>query len=241
MRARRAQGKLDDMCARYSAKTPMDAILGALGIPFGDTPAARTEVRPTEDAPIITATDAPRVELVHWGLFGEQKEGGKKRAPLINVRVESLDTRPQFTRLFASQRCIALADGFYEWMPGETPKAKKRPFRIRASDGGPIAIAGLYAGGVGTPRSFALLTTEANEVVSPIHDRMPVIIPIARLREFLTTREVTPAVLRSLLGPAARDALVAEPFTFEAREPAPGTPRKSAEEIAQLALFGGKD
>jgi len=240
MRARGARGKLAVMCARYSAKTPMDAILGALGIPFGETPpqGARAEVRPTEDAPIIAATDAPRVELVHWGLFGEQKEGGKKRAPLINVRVESLDTRPQFTRIFATQRCVALSDGFYEWMPGETPKAKKRPFLIRAKDGGPIAIAGVYAGGVGTPRSFALLTTEANETVSPIHDRMPVIIPIARLREWMTTREVTPAVLRALLAPAAPDALVAEPFTFE---PPKGTERKSTEEIAQLALFGGKD
>jgi len=210
----------------------MDAILSALGIESPSMPAPRAEIRPTEDAPIVAARETPRVEVVHWGLFGEERDG-KKRAPLINVRAESLVTRPQFAKLFTLHRCVALSDGFYEWLPGETPRARKVPYLIHAPDGGPVALAGIYAAAKdGSARSFALLTTEANDVVAKIHDRMPVIVPRARLRDWLAPHAVTVDDLADVLRPAPHDALVAEPYAA----PVTGE-RKSAEAIAQLALF----
>lgn len=221
------------MCARYSAKTPMDAILAALGLPLQPIAAARAEVRPTEDAALIANRESPRVELAHWGLFGEER-GGKKRSPLINVRSESLATKPQFTKLFAAQRCIVLADGFYEWMPSPTGKGRKVPFFIHAKDGGPLALAGLYAAAKdGTPRSFALLTTEANALVARVHDRMPVIIPLNALSAFLAPLSLVPKELNDLLIPTPPHILVMDELPR-----APEGERKSPKEIAQLALFG---
>ena len=80
------------MCARYSAKTPMDAILAALGVPLAPLASPRAEIRPTDDGELIANRETKRVELAHWGLFGEER-GGKKRSPLINVRSESLATK----------------------------------------------------------------------------------------------------------------------------------------------------
>jgi putative SOS response-associated peptidase YedK len=223
------------MCARYSAKTPMDAILAALGMPLVPLPSPTPEVRPTDDAALIANHATPRIEVVHWGLFGEDRDGkGRKRAPLINVRTDSLGTKAQFTKLFTQQRCIVLADGFYEWMPNPSGKGRKIPFFIHAKDGGPIALAGLYtAGKDGAARSFALLTTEANALVASVHDRMPVIVPIASLREYLSPEPVTLEALRALLQPAADGTL-----TMDELPRAPDGERKSTKEIAQLALFG---
>jgi putative SOS response-associated peptidase YedK len=221
------------MCARYSAKTPMTAILAALDLPVAPLPSPTAEVRPTDDAALVANRATPRVEVAHWGLFGEDR-GGKKRAPLINVRSESLGTKEQFTKLFTTQRCIVLADGFYEWKPNPTGKGRKIPFFIHARDGGPIALAGLYAAAKdGTPRTFALLTTEANALVASVHDRMPVIVPLDALRSFLSPEPMTIESLRAFLRPAAEGALVMDELPR-----APEGERKSTKEIAQLALFG---
>ena len=116
------------------------------------------------------------------GLSAGVAAAGRARKPLINVRGEQVASGHGFRDAFASRRCAAVIDGFFEW------NTQRAPFWYHRADGGLILLAGLYQDtleGEHDPR-FTILTTRPNKLISIIHDRMPVIIPAARLDDWLT-------------------------------------------------------
>jgi putative SOS response-associated peptidase YedK len=126
------------------------------------------------------------LESLRWGLVPSWAEDRKIGDRMINARAETLAEKPAYKRAFARRRCILPADGFYEWraLPKQVGrKARKQPMFIHRRDGEPLAFAGLWEtwrdpSDTDAPWlvSCVIVTTRANEVLTPIHDRMPVVL-----------------------------------------------------------------
>ena len=166
------------MCGRYTLTSPEDiAARFGLGALAETRIEPRFNVAPTQGVPVIVAReDGPELTTMRWGFQPAWMKTDGQRPPPINARSESLLERPMFRGAVAHGRCLIPADGFYEWMtlPG---RKTKQPMYIRLK-GGPIFVfAGLYTQGrsdVGD--SCVIVTTAANDVISSIHERMPVIL-----------------------------------------------------------------
>jgi putative SOS response-associated peptidase YedK len=204
------------MCGRYSMTLPLEAV--RQWFPFRGAPnlAPRYNVAPTQEVPILIVRDGKtEVVMARWGLVPSwAKEIGVK--PLINARAETVAERPAFRAAFRARRCLVPTDGFYEWQASE--KGPKQPYRIRRPDGGLFAMAGIYEvwqppEGGAPLISFAVLTTDANKTLAPIHTRMPVILDDADRELWLTAGEGDMAKLHALLRPAPDDALEAYPIS----------------------------
>ena len=173
----------------------------------------RYNIAPTDPHPIVHLTApadaaAPpgaqrRLTFASWGF-----SVGAKRPPLINARSETAALRDSFRRSFAARRCIVPADGFYEW---SGPKQARQPHWIHRRDGQLLLLAGLYqdeaqsppAAGV-PPGRFCVLTTSPNQLIAPLHDRMPVILDPGAVDLWLRDGTAT------LLSPAPDDLLSVE-------------------------------
>jgi putative SOS response-associated peptidase YedK len=168
------------MCGRYTlANANPDVLKARFGIDlladFDERP--RFNIAPTDPVLGIRASAAGRREAgrLRWGLLpgAWATDGGR---PLINARAETIAEQPAFRESFLHRRCLIPADGFYEWRVTETGK---QPVWITRADEQPFAFAGIWAAldrGEGAVHSCAIVTCEPNELVRPIHDRMPVIL-----------------------------------------------------------------
>ena len=138
----------------------------------------RFNVAPTQDAPVVTLRDGVRtIEMMRWGLvpFWAAKSGAKPPL-MINARIESVDTKRVFKDALERKRCLVPADGFFEW---KKLGKKKQPMWIHPEEHRFFAFAGLWARAkltTGELHSFTIITGPPNELVAPIHDRMPVIL-----------------------------------------------------------------
>jgi putative SOS response-associated peptidase YedK len=136
---------------------------------------------------------------LRWGLLPPEFEGGRR--PLINARAETIGVAKPFRESFEQRRCLIPADGFYEWRNDEDGK---RPIWISLPDGELFAFAGIWAArreeGGETIHSCAIVTTEPNEAIRPIHDRMPVILP-ADAEDAWLGPDTAPEELKELLAP----------------------------------------
>ena len=110
--------------------------------------------------------------------------------PQNNARLETAAEKPMFRKSFDGQHCLVIADSFYEW---KTIGSKKQPYRIKLRSGEPFAMAGIYARDRDdhSHLNFAILTTTANEIMLPIHERMPVIMTAAHAKSWLTASNTT--------------------------------------------------
>ncbi|HEY5928268.1 MAG TPA: SOS response-associated peptidase [Kofleriaceae bacterium] len=138
----------------------------------------RFNVAPTQDAPVVTLRDGVRtIEMMRWGLvpFWAAKSGAKPPL-MINARIESVDTKRVFKDALERKRCLVPADGFFEW---KKLGKKKQPMWIHPEGHRFFAFAGLWARAklsTGELHSFTIITGPPNELVAPIHDRMPVVL-----------------------------------------------------------------
>ena len=171
------------MCGRYSITTPVEA-LSRLFRFSGPLPNLRPRynVSPTQQVPIVrwAPADGQReLAQVRWGLIPFWAKDAKIGYSLINARAEGIAEKPSFREAFKrGRRCLIAADGFYEW---EKRGATKQPWRITLADGGPFAFAGLWERWEKAPdgvpiESCTIITTAANQLLRPLHDRMPVIL-----------------------------------------------------------------
>jgi putative SOS response-associated peptidase YedK len=145
--------------------------------------------------------DKPRSAFLRWGLIPSWAKDKKIGASLINARSDGVASKPSFRAAFKRRRCLVLADGFYEWNKGPTPK---QPFHIRMRDGSPLAFAGLWEHwSVEEPavESCTIITTDANDVLRPLHDRMPVILDPRDYGRWLDPANADPGVLQEMLRP----------------------------------------
>lgn len=167
----------------------------------------RYNLAPTQDGLVVTheaEQERAKVRLYRWGLVPSWAKDPKIGSRMINARGESVADKPAFRRAFARRRCLVLADGFFEW---RREGKKKIPTYIRLASGQSMAFAGLWERWK-TPEeewlhTYTVITCEPNELVAPIHDRMPVILAPEDYDAWIAPREVDPDELRSLIRPHA--------------------------------------
>ena len=171
------------MCGRYTATTVNPALIAArFGVRESAVPGetlGRFNVCPTESVLAVDAARAPRA--LRWGLIPPWARKLRAGPEPINARAEGLRDKRLFAPLIGSaeHRCLVVADGWYEWLRPEHPKGQRVPFRYTVDGGELFALAGLWrVGRVGSERiaSVTILTTTANRVCSPVHDRMPCVL-----------------------------------------------------------------
>jgi putative SOS response-associated peptidase YedK len=174
----------------------------------------RFNVCPTEQVAVVTAEREARG--LRWGLVPPwARELGKGLQP-INVRAETAATKQPFAKLLADpgHRCLVLADGWYEWLKPERKGGARVPFRYTVDGGAPFAFPGLWDDRrVGGERigSVALLTTRANPVAAPVHDRMPVILAGPDEEAAWLSGELDAPALTELLVPLGAERTTAAP------------------------------
>lgn len=212
------------MCGRFTQSQSADAIAQAFQVAVPPlTP--RYNIAPTQSVATILQTAEHKdrqFKLLHWGLIPSWAKDPKMGARLINARAETVAEKPAFRSAFRQRRCLVLADGFYEWQKQESKK-QKQPYYFRFKDGRPFAFAGLWErwqdSNSETVESCTLLTTEANELMRPIHDRMPVILDSKYYDLWLNPEVEKRELLEPLLHPYPTEEMTAYPVSQTVNKP----------------------
>ena len=201
------------MCGRFAQQRPASELAELFAAePLGDELGAQFNVAPTDEANVVVERDDRRaIASWRWGLiphWADRPTIGGARA--INARAETLSRSPLFRESFRRRRCLVPVDAFYEW---DRSGGVRQPYAIRRADGAVLALAGLWSGwrdpasGV-VRRTFTIVTTEANELIAPLHDRMPVVVPRDGWARWLEPVPRDPGELQGLLVPAAPEDFV---------------------------------
>jgi putative SOS response-associated peptidase YedK len=165
------------MCGRFAQRSPAGKVARKFKVEGVPPLAERYNVAPTQSVlGIREAADAREAAFFTWGLVPRWAKDPAVGSRLINARSETVAEKPSFREAFTRRRCLVPVDGFFEWARRGD---RKRPFYFRMRDGEPFAVAGLWErweGGGRALETCALLTTGANELLAPYHDRMPVIV-----------------------------------------------------------------
>jgi putative SOS response-associated peptidase YedK len=196
------------MCGRFvQIADPLTIRAGVMNLDIDEAAVAafrpRYNVAPTQDILAVLNTPAPRLTLTRWGLIPSWAKDPSMGGRLINARAETLSGKPSFRDAYRKRRCLIFADGFYEWKTGEKAKT---PFLLRMKSGSPFALAGLWERWQDRDSgrevlSSTIVTTGANGLVAPIHDRMPVILGPEDYGVWLTPGRPDDAALASCLKP----------------------------------------
>jgi putative SOS response-associated peptidase YedK len=200
------RAKMRTMCGRYTLANPDPKKLAhRFGVDdreleFDERP--RFNIAPTDSVLAVRGDERGRRQFgkLRWGLAPGHWALGRSGRPLINARAETIATQPAYRESFHHRRCLIPADGFYEWQRRQTGK---QPIWIARGDEEPFAFAGIWAEldrKEGTLLSCAIATCPPNELMRPIHDRMPVILPADAEASWLDP-EADPEALRALLAP----------------------------------------
>jgi putative SOS response-associated peptidase YedK len=166
------------MCGRFTQRADSKKIAKEFKVAEVPEVEARYNIAPTQDVlAVYEPGDGREATFFKWGLVPSWAKDVSMGSRLINARAETVAEKPAFRQAFKQRRCIVPADGFYEW---QKMAGRKQPFFFRMRDERPFGFAGLcerWEGEGGRViNSCAILTTEANEVLRPVHDRMPVIL-----------------------------------------------------------------
>ena len=167
------------MCARYAITSAPAVIRALFGYDERPNFPPRYNVAPSQPIPIVRLAYGKRqFALARWGLIPAWVKDPKKISLHVNARGESALEKPAFRNAMRRRRCLIPADGFYDWQQG-TPS---RPYFVRPkTPGQPMALAGLWETWTGPNGeevdTAAIVTTRANQMLAPVHDRMPVIVP----------------------------------------------------------------
>jgi len=210
------------MCGRYTLTVSARVLAGVFDVPEMAGLQPRYNIAPTQPVVIVRATEAGDREMktVRWGLIPFWAKEAKIGARMINARGETAASKPAFRAAVKSRRCLVPADGFYEWMK---IGSGKQPHLIRFTDQRPFAFAGLWEcwrPADGEPvESCTIITTTPNDLVTQIHDRMPVILPESALAEWLAPEPMAPPRLEQLLIPNSPDEMEAFPVSTRVNKP----------------------
>ena len=233
------------MCGRYASSRKPEDLAEEFEIDQASVKETVTEplapdfnVAPTKEVYAVVerppsgdkeATPERQLRALTWGLVPFWAKDPKVGSRMINARMETVAEKPAYKRAFASRRCLLPADGYFEWYPteqvGKGGKPLKQPFFIRPKDGGVLAMAGLYEiwrdpdRAEDDPDRFrwtcTVLTTQAEDAVGHIHDRMPLMVERDRWSAWLDPAVSERDDLLSLLVPAAPGRLEAFPVSTD--------------------------
>lgn len=201
------------MCGRFGAEREyVQLALRYQAVVTAIDPGPRYNVAPTDPVPVVVAHEGERYLTHHrWGLVPHWAKDLSIGTRMINARAETVATLPAFRESFASRRCIIPATRFYEW---QRVGDRKQPYTILRSDGFPMSFAGLWASWSDQRTrervlSCAIVTTTANAMMAPLHDRMPVVLEDEALGMWLDPSLTDTGALLHMLVPCAEDVLFA--------------------------------
>ncbi len=216
------------MCGRYTLTTPDDVLAEVFTLGTRPEVPPRYNVAPTQAGAVVRVLeiDGPReLHLLRWGLIPFWAQDPAIGNRMINARSESVEDKPAFRAAFRRRRCLIPADGFYEWRP---VGKRKQPYCIRRRDEGPFAFAGLWEHWESPDGeridSYAILTTEPNAVLKPLHNRMPVILAPPSYNLWLDPKIRDVEKLKHLLKPSPSRDLAAYPISTRVNNPAHDDP-----------------
>ncbi len=204
------------MCGRYMITSAREAIRRVFDVPTLFELAPRYNVAPTQKVPVVRLEEGEReFAMLRWGLIPSWAKDPEIGNRMINARAETVAEKPSFRSAFRRRRCLVVADGFYEWQ--KRPNRPKQPYYITVANGGPFGLAGLWERWSdpteGYPvESCTIVTTMANELLEPIHSRMPVIIDSRDFDAWLDTSG-NPAIAQALLAPYPVERMSAYPIS----------------------------
>jgi putative SOS response-associated peptidase YedK len=164
------------MCGRTSLFVPPDVLEERFDADLAVEYQPRYNIAPREQLATVRDDEPDAIGHQEWGLLAPWAEDPDDGPRPINARLETVTEKSMFREPVAERRCLVLADGFYEWA-GE--RGAKQPYRVHLADDRPFAMAGCWnrwESDDDVLETVTILTTEANDVVAPIHDRMPVVL-----------------------------------------------------------------
>lgn len=208
------------MCGRFVRSSSVDTYARLFDAEGGFDLAPSYNVAPSQAALVARHTRGRRqLAQLHWGLVPAWARDRKIAYSTFNARAETVATKPAFRAAFRRRRCLIAADGFYEW---QRATGDRQPYFIGLMDGGPFAFAGLWEHwrrGDETLESCTIIVTRANELIAPIHDRMPVILPPERYAAWLDPALDDPQRLKDCLQPFPASALQVHPVSSRVNNP----------------------
>jgi putative SOS response-associated peptidase YedK len=217
------------MCGRFTLTDPDADLTVQFNLPEIPDMPPRYNIAPTQPvAAVRVSPEASQREMVllRWGLIPFWAKDVKIGARMINARSETAAEKPAFRAAFRRRRCLVVADGFYEW---QKQNGTKQPFFIHLRDGHPFALAGLWehweGPGGDVIESCTLLTTQPNELLKALHNRMPVILHPQDYDLWLDPQVQQADPLRPLLQPYPPDHMDAYPVSRWVNSPGNDDPR----------------
>lgn len=198
------------MCGRFTLTLSAEQIEARFGVPLPPGYKPRYNIAPTQEIlALISDAQGRCIENFRWGMIPHWAKDPKIAQKLINARAETLWEKPSFRDAVRRRRCLIIADGFYEWR--QTPQGKKAPVYVRLRSKEPFGFAGLWetwhSPDGQTLKTCTIITTEPNELLRPIHNRMPVIVPKELEELWLDPSPMTRAELERLLRPYRAEEL----------------------------------
>lgn len=206
------------MCGRFTITgDDAQAIAEGLGVPLEQLQwyRPRYNVAPTDEHFILRMEHERRfVERAKWGLVNWWARDARDAAKRINARAETIDRLAPFREPFEKRRCAVPTDGFFEWTG---PKNDRRPLWYHRPDGGLLLLAGLWDEWQPRPheyeKTFTIITTDANALIAPVHDRMPVVLLPDDVDAWIDPQNHDLEGLKKLLRPVPAEFLVARPVS----------------------------
>jgi putative SOS response-associated peptidase YedK len=213
------------MCGRFTLTQTSEAIANHFRLSEVPDLPPRHNIAPTQPvAAIVLDQEQRQFKHFYWGLIPSWAKDPKIGARLINARSETVSEKPAFRAAFKRRRCLIVTDGFYEWKKVEK---QKQPFYFRRSDCHPFAFAGLWehwqSSEGDTIDSCTILTTEASDLMEPIHNRMPVILDEPDYDGWLSPTS-KPDLLQALLRPHSAQGMERYPVSSQVNRSANDSP-----------------
>ncbi len=210
------------MCGRFSLIVDASVLADVFDMDPPRDLKPRFNIAPTQTVPVARAAEPGPREWTEarWGLIPPWAKDAKIGARMINARGETAATKPSFRSALKNRRCLVPADGFYEWVQFGGAKV---PHYIHFTDGRPFAFAGLWERWRELD-TFTIITTGPNELVAPLHDRMPVILAPNNFSEWIQPVELRPGRLDVLLSPCPAEEMEAYPVSTHVNKPANDDP-----------------
>ncbi len=198
------------MCGRFILLTDLSVLAESFGIQeIAAEYNPGVNISPGQPVAAVVLHDKKRLVALRWGLIPAWAEDPAIGNRMFNARAETLAEKPSFKQAFKKRRCLIPVDGFYEW---QKTGREKRPLLFSLKSGRPFGLAGLYetwaSPDTGRIHTCTIITTDANDLIRPIHGRMPAIIPQDKEAAWLDPRNDDPAALSSLLKTYPADEMV---------------------------------
>ena len=210
------------MCGRFTLMIDaeeLQAEYGLQAVPANHVP--RYNIAPSQPIGVIKDWPVRSLDWMRWGLVPHWAKDPAIGNTLINARAETAHEKPSFRAAFARRRCLIPADGFYEWQKAPMGKGPSTPYFFYATDHKPFAFAGLWelwqASDGSEIQTCTILTTAANSLVAPVHERMPVMLSGSALGQWLAP--AAPSSLSALLKPYPASLMSAHPVSAMVNSP----------------------